>query len=113
MGAPTIPPADRGESVPPAQATDIAGEQREKPVKTLTSAALAQHTAKLAKEHADAYAATFATAKSHYSKGISARSIAGKSVNGKSVNGVSINGKSVNGRSVNGRSVNGRSVNGR
>jgi len=96
--APTIPPGDRGESMPPDEA-------KPKKVGGLTTEALALHTAALAKAQAEAYAATFAQARSHYTRSVAGRSVAGMSIAGKSIAGKSIAGKSIAGRSVAGRSI--------
>jgi len=100
--APTIPPADqlRGESeAPPPKA---------KPARKgmgLTKEALAAHTAALARAQAEAYAATFASARSHYSKSVAGRSVAGRTAAGMSVAGRSIAGRSIAGRSIAGKSI--------
>jgi len=108
-------PGDRGESVAPTMLGDRGESQapEAEPKKKgaagksmgLTADALAKHTAALAKAQAEAYAATFASAKSNYAKSVAGKSIAGKSITGKSIAGMSIAGKSIAGRSVAGRSI--------
>ena len=85
---------------------------------SLTAAALAKHTEALARAQAEAYAATFASARTNYAKSIGklsggARSVAGRSIAGRSVAGVSIAGRSIAGRSIVGQSIAGRSVAGK
>merc|ERR1719282_234465 len=74
---------ERGESTEPEAAGKAKARIRK--VTSLTADALAKHTAALAKAQAEAYAATFASARSHYSKSLAGKSIAGKSIAGKSI----------------------------
>jgi len=115
----TVPGGDRGESMAPTQferAESSVGDNEDAKEKgtsagavgglsLLTADALAKHTAALAKAQAEAYAATFATAKSNYAKSMAGRSVAGKSIAGMSIAGRSIAGRSIAGRSVAGRSI--------
>jgi len=103
--APTIPPGDRGESMPPDTDYEPGVKPKDRKTGGLTTEALALHTAALAKAQAEAYAATFAQARSHYTRSVAGRSVAGKSITGKSIAGKSIAGKSIAGRSVAGRSI--------
>jgi len=106
--APPTRAGDRGDSMAPTQAGDRA-ESMEPAAKdkasksSLTAEALAKHTAALAKAQAEAYAATFASAKSHHSKSVAHKSGAGRT--GRSLAGISITGKSAAGRSMTGKSV--------
>jgi len=77
---------------------------------SLTAEALRKHTEALARAQAEAYAATFASAKTNYAKSVAGMSIAGRSIAGKSIAGASIAGKSIAGLSIAGRSVAGRSI---
>lgn len=99
--APTIPPELRADSEHVVETAEPAVKGR----RGLTTEALAAHTAALARAQAEAYAATYAQARSHYSK-----SAAGKSAAGRTVAGMSIAGRSIAGRSVAGRSIAGRSI---
>lgn len=115
----TVPGGDRGESMAPTNferaESSVGGEDigyskvSTKPFSSglgaLTAEALARHTEALAKAQAEAYAATFASARSNYAK-----SIAGRSIAGKSIAAISIAGRSIAGRSIAGRSVAGRSI---
>jgi len=71
----------------------------------LTTEALEAHTKALARAQAEAYAATFAQARSHYSKSAPGKSVAGRTVAGMSIAGRSIAGKSIGGVSIAGRSI--------
>lgn len=113
----TVPGNDRGESMAPTMfgarpgssaggdETEAGGSQVVKRLGGLTAEALAKHTAALAKAQAEAYAATFATAKSRYAKSAAGKSIAGMSIAGKSIAGKSIAGKTIYARSVAGKSI--------
>lgn len=121
----TVPGGDRAESMAPTNIgerpdSSVDGEDgdkaraKERPkesgLASLTADALARHTEALARAQAEAYAATFATAKTNYAKSVAGMSIAGRSVAGRSVAGNSIAGRSIAGKSVAGRSVAGRSI---
>jgi len=119
----TVPGGDRGESMAPTQFDaradssvdrDGAEQENKQPADSglgsLTAEALRKHTEALARAQAEAYAATFASAKTTYAKSVAGMSIAGRSIAGKSIAGASIAGKSIAGRSIAGRSVAGRSI---
>eukprot|EP00930_Biecheleria_cincta_P082340 TRINITY_DN72094_c0_g1_i1.p1 TRINITY_DN72094_c0_g1~~TRINITY_DN72094_c0_g1_i1.p1 ORF type:complete len:1106 (-),score=302.48 TRINITY_DN72094_c0_g1_i1:209-3526(-) len=121
----TVPGGDRGESMAPTNIgerpdSSVDGDDggkartRDRPkesgLASLTADALARHTEALARAQAEAYAATFATAKTNYAKSVAGMSIAGRSIAGRSVAGNSIAGRSIAGKSVAGRSVAGRSI---
>jgi len=122
----TVPGGDRGESMAPTNIGERADSSvdgddvgkvraRDRPkesgLASLTADALAKHTEALARAQAEAYAATFATAKTNYAKSVAGMmSIAGRSIAGRSVAGNSIAGRSIAGKSVAGRSVAGRSI---
>lgn len=72
---------------------------------SLTAAALAKHTEALARAQAEAYAATFASARTNYAKSIGKLSGGGRSVAGRSIAGMSIAGRSIAGRSIAGKSI--------
>merc|ERR1712190_449997 len=109
MGAPTQF-GERGESLAPDTQTEASTKVRDGThrVTGLTAEALAKHTAALARAQAEAYAATFASAKSNYNKSVAGKSIAGKT-GGKSIPGMSIAGRSI-ARSVAGKSIAGSGI---